>query len=234
MKTLFKAIPFLFFVLIFSTCSKEENSGPEGTFTDSRDGKVYKTIKIGNQTWLAENLAYLPAVNSSNEASTTEPRYYVYDYQGNDLIEAKANSNFQTYGVLYNYEAAKIAPPAGWHLPTDEEWKQLEMFLGMSQEEADDHGNRGTDEGDKLKSTSGWDDNGNGNNQSGFNALPGGIRDYNGGFSVIGEWGEFWSSTFDSAANTHAWNRYLTNTTIDVGRWGFEKRFGLSVRCVKD
>ena len=98
MKTSFKAVLFFALVLIFSSCNKEENSGPEGTFTDSRDGKVYKTIKIGNQTWLAENLAYLPSVNLSGEGSSSEARYYVYGYSGNDVNEAKATSNFQTSG----------------------------------------------------------------------------------------------------------------------------------------
>lgn len=234
MKTSFKAVLFFALILILSSCNKEENSGPEGTFTDSRDGKVYKTIKIGNQTWLAENLAYLPSVNLSGEGSSSEARYYVYGYSGNDVNEAKATSNFQTYGVLYNYNAAIQACPTGWHLPTDDEWIQMEMFLGMSQEEADDTGNRGMDEGDKLKSTSGWEENGNGNNLSGFSALPAGIRTYGGGFSDIGTWGEFWSSTFDRAGNTHAWNRYLVSDTPEVGRWGFELSYGLSIRCIKD
>ena len=239
MKKSFKAILFLFLVLFITSCNKEENSGPEGTFTDSRDGKVYKTIKIGNQTWMAENLAYLPAVSPANDASSSEVKYYVYDYWGNDVNEAKATTNFQTYGVLYNYEAAYHGCPAGWHLPSDEGWKQLEMFLGMSQEEADDDGNRGTTgEGDKLKATSGWDENGNesgnGNNQSGFAALPGGEKTYGGSFNDYGVWGYFWSSTFDDDGKTHAWIRYLVNDTPDVGRWGFELSYGLSVRCVKD
>lgn len=233
MKKSFKAILFLSLVLIIASCNKEESSGPEGTFTDSRDGKVYKTIKIGNQTWLAENLAYLPVVNRSTEGSATETRYYVYGYQGNDVNEAKATTNYQTYGALYNYKAAVQACPPGWHLPTDEEWKELETFIGINPDLLDGNGGRGEPEGDKLKATSGWENNGNGSNESGFTAIPGGIRAYEGTFNVKGEWAEFWSSTSDGTPNA-SWNRYLVYENSEVGRWPFDHQYGLSVRCVKD
>ena len=223
-------LPFL----IISSCKKNDVSGPEGTLTDARDGHVYKTIKIGDQTWMAENLAYLPSVNSSGQGSADEPRYYVYGYAGDDVNEAKASSNYDKYGVLYNWEAASMACPTGWHVPTDMEWQQLETFLGVSEDELDDTGNRGTVEGDKLKSVTGWAQDGNGNNETGFNALPGGIRAYEGGFSDIDEWAEFWSSTASYDRTTHNWNRYLTYDIQEIGRWGFALPYGLSVRCVKD
>lgn len=232
MKRLFNLILLLSLVLLISSCKKKDITGPEGTFTDSRDDVVYKTIKIGTQTWMAQDLAYLPAVSRSAYGSDSEPRYYVYGYEGSDINEAKATSNYQTYGALYNWEAAKSACPTGWHMPTDDEWITLEGFLGMSQEEFGDTGERGTVEGAKLKATSGWADNGNGNNESGFTALPGGIRNYGGGFEVGGEWAEYWSSTAED--DYHNWNRYLTYDISEVGRWGFAFAYGLSVRCVKD
>ena len=188
---------------------------------------------------MAENLAYLPAVYPSSQGSETEARYYVYGYQGNDVNEAKAAINYDKYGALYNFEAAKTACPTGWHAPSDDEWIEMEIYLGMNPDEKYDTGERGYDEavGKKLKSTSGWDDwfgeSGNGTNESGFNALPGGIRAYEGTFNVEGEWGEFWSTTAEYP-NTHFWNRYLTYDIVEIGRWGFQVKYGLSVRCVKN
>jgi uncharacterized protein (TIGR02145 family) len=113
------------------------------TFTDSRDGKVYKTVKIGNQVWMAENLAYLPRVVGPetgsgpyydedgylHENNRDNNYYYVNDYYGTDVAAAKATINYGTYGVLYNWNAAMFACPPGWHLPNDEEWTQLATYL---------------------------------------------------------------------------------------------------------
>ncbi len=143
------------------------SGGETGTFTDSRDGHEYNWIKICNQVWMAENLTYLPSVSPSSAGSYTDPYYYVYGYQGNSVSEAKATSNYATYGVLYNWPATMAGAsssstnpcgvqgvcPDGWHLPSDAEWIELEMHLGMSQADADNEGWRGTDEGGKLKET---------------------------------------------------------------------------------
>jgi uncharacterized protein (TIGR02145 family) len=111
--------------LLLATCflpisCKTNEPEPEpinfGTFTDTRDGHEYKTIQIGTQTWMAENLAYLPTTTPITTWSNTEPCYYVYDY-------AK-------YGVLYNWTAALTACPTGWHLPSDAEWTVLLNYLG--------------------------------------------------------------------------------------------------------
>ncbi|MBT3748463.1 MAG: hypothetical protein HOG34_05710, partial [Bacteroidetes bacterium] len=117
------------------------------------DGRVYETIQIGNQLWMAENLAYLPLVNSLSDGSVSQPKYYVYDYNGTSLSVAKTTDNYESYGVLYNWEAAKMACPEGWHLPNDEEWKKLEKYLGMNSSEVGHTGMRETgDVGEKLKS----------------------------------------------------------------------------------
>lgn len=110
--------------------------------------------------------------------------------------------------MLYNWYAvddSRGLAPAGWHVPTDEEWKQLEMYLGMSQSDANDDGFRGTYEGNKLKATSGWNSGGNGTNSSGFSALPGGYRYGNGSFYAVGNGGYLWSSSEFSSDN--AWYR---------------------------
>jgi uncharacterized protein (TIGR02145 family) len=180
-KTIFLAITIVAGILIANPAfsqkaNKDDNNTSEtGTITDSRDGKTYKTVKIGEQWWMAENLAYDVGDGS-----------WAYN---ND------ESNVKTYGRLYKWKAAKIACPSGWHLPTDDEWKQMEMAIGISQSEADDTGWRGTNEGTKLKATSGWIDNGNGTDDYGFSGLPGGYRYPGGSFITIGSTGAWWSAT---------------------------------------
>ena len=106
------------------------------------------------------------------------------------------------------------------------------MALGMSQSEEDDTGWRGTDEGEKMKSTTGWDDNGNGTNSSGFNALPGGTRFSSGSFYDLGSSGYWWSSSEGSGMNV--WSRRLLYSSGQVGRYYYGKTLGFSVRCLKD
>jgi uncharacterized protein (TIGR02145 family) len=189
-KTIFLAITIVAGILIanpaFSQKANKDdnNTGETGTITDSRDGKTYKTVKIGEQWWMAENLAY--DVGDGSWAYNNDER------------------NVKTYGRLYTLEAAKKACPSadGWHLPTDEEWEQMEIAIGMSQSEADDTACRGTNEGTKLKATSGWDSNGNGTDDYGFSGLPGGFRNPFGGFSGIGRSGNWWSATEYSTSYT--------------------------------
>jgi uncharacterized protein (TIGR02145 family) len=183
-----------------------------GSFTDTRDGNTYKTIQIGNQIWMAENLNY-----------ETDHGSWVYDSD---------NSHSSTCGRLYNWEAAHKACPGGWHLPSDEEWRQLEMYLDMSQADADTFGLRGANVGTKLKSTGGWNSGGEGTNECYFSALPAGYRFANGSFYDIGYTACFWSST--ASAGTRAWFRSLGCESGDVGRNAARRSFGFSVRCVKD
>ncbi|MDY0315548.1 MAG: FISUMP domain-containing protein [Bacteroidales bacterium] len=212
------------------------NSYILGTFTDTRDNYTYQTVEIGSQTWMAENLKYLPSVVGPGAGSYGDPYYYVYGYDGTDISSAKATENYQTYGVLYNWPAAMQACPTGWHLPSDDEWKELEMFLGMSQEQADEWGWRGTDEGGKLKETgiTHWNSPNEGaTNETGFTALPGGCRYDDGNFNNLGYHGHWWSATEDGSY--YAWVRVLYYNSSDVDRGNYYvKGFGCSVRCVRD
>ncbi len=187
-----------------------EGSGNIGNFNDPRDGKSYATVEIGNQTWFAENLNY----QTSNS----------WWYDNN-------TTNGDIYGRLYTWEEALTACPNGWHLPADSEWKQMEMSLGMSQNEADNTYWRGTDQGKQMKSTSGWHDEGNGTNNSGFNALPGGVCGNNGHFFLLEEETYFWSSTEDGSS---AWRRNLYYGNDKVYRSSHPLENGFSVRCLKD
>ena len=233
----------------------------ENEFTDSRDANDYSYRLIGTQVWMTENLAYLPSVNNLATGSEdthyeTVPFYYVYGYDGTDVDEdgdvdvedAKATSNYATYGVLYNWNAALTACPTGWHLPSDAEWKQLEMYLGMSEAEANATECRGY-MGGKLKEegTEHWNSpNSSATNESGFTGLPGGLRDcmvtYHDGYYVgenvsfasMNNYGLWWTSTQYDENN--AWQRDLGYYDSGVRRYGenSSKFSGLSVRCVRD
>lgn len=206
-------------------------------FTDSRDGHEYKSLVIGTQTWMAENLAYLPAVSPPSSGSEYSVYYYVYDYIGTSVNIAKTKPNYASYGVLYNWLAAKSACPLGWHLPNEEEWNVLEGYLGMSQEDVDGYGWRESGSvGKALKSTSGWIENGNGDNSSGFSALPVGLRDHDGGFHDLGITAHFWSaSDFTSSENSSgSWYRILSYDNEGIWRYNTFSEYGFSVRCLKN
>jgi len=201
-------------------------------------GYDYSTVQIGEQCWFAENCRFLPEVSPSSEGSETEPYYYVYNYNGTDVESAKSTDYYETYGVLYNYSAVMSGGicPSGWHIPSDEEWQTMEMSLGMSEADAASEGWRGTDEGDKLKSTSGWlfyGVDGNGSNSSGFNGLPGGNRDDYDGFFNAEYYGMWWSP---SESGDHRWLRNLGYSNYDgVYRvYTNNQKIGLSARCLRD
>jgi len=216
-QSILKTVLIFAFIVLLISCNKDivEPTPPTvdySTFTDARDRKIYKTIKISNQEWMAENLAYKTIGGS-------------WDYGGSEILGAK-------YGRLYTWDAAQSAMPAGWHLPSDEEWKQLEMALGMSQIEADGIEGRGTNEGDKLRATTGWAEDGNGTNEIGFTALPGGFRT-NSGDIYLDNWiGYWWTATEND--NLSAWFRFIATSNPKVYRKSGYKEDAYSVRCVKD
>jgi uncharacterized protein (TIGR02145 family) len=208
------------------------------TITDI-DGNDYKLVKIGDQIWTAENLKVTHYRNGDaipNETGDEEwcdllsGAYCNYD---NDEIY------MATYGRLYNWLAvndSRNIAIAGWHVPTDEEWKELEMYLGMSQSQADDVGYRGSDEGGKMKETgtTHWNSPNEGaTNESGFTALPGGYRTYGAGhFVTMGNLAYFWSST--EGNSNEAWFRVLDSGTPRVSRYSDNKCRGVSIRLVRD
>jgi uncharacterized protein (TIGR02145 family) len=205
------------------------------TFNDNPvsdiDGNIYNTVKIGSQLWMAENLKttkykdgeIIPIVSDASAwASLSTPGYCWYN---NDETANKA-----TYGALYNWYAMNTSKlcPTDWHIPSDTEWKTLEIYLGMTPTDADLTGYRGTDQGTMLKNTNGWLNNGNGTNIKNFSALPGGFRDYMGKFVVMGYSGYWWSST------GNAWFRSMSYSNSRVFRSFYDKPDGFSVRCLKD
>jgi uncharacterized protein (TIGR02145 family) len=198
----------------------------DGTFGSvTYNGYTYKTVYIGGKEWLAENLRttryndgteILLVTNAANWSSLNTPAYCWYDNN--------ENSYKDTYGALYNWYAVntgKLAPP-GWHVATDEEWTALVDFVG------------GTDAaGTYLKSKSGWYNGGNGIDYYGFSAPPGGYRrSDNGNFSISEFYGYWWSATSNDTNTAWRWDMYYS--TSAANRNYNDKKYGYSVRCVRD
>ncbi|NIP42879.1 MAG: hypothetical protein GWO10_23035 [candidate division Zixibacteria bacterium] len=195
-------------------------------------------MKIGDQCWMAQNLKVthyrnldpIPNVIDNGEWETLTTGAYC-NYDNDEAYVA-------TYGRLYNWYAvndSRNISPVGWHVPSDAEWKELEMYLGMSQAESDATGLRGTDEGGKLKEagTIHWyAPNTGATNESGFFALPGGYRASYGDFLHMGYIAPFWSSA--ESSSSLAWYRSLYNNNSQVSRSSNDKEIGFSIRCVKD
>jgi len=202
------------------------------------DGNVYQTVKIGNQVWMAENLKVTHYRDGTPINHVTDNSQWAHLSTGAYCAYDNSESTADIYGYLYNWFAVtdvhNIAPK-GWHVPTDEEWKELEMYLGMSQSEADDTGYRGTNEGSKLAGRADlWPDcsleNDGAFGESGFSALPGGYRDSdNGTFSGIGSFATFWSSP-----QGWTWYRDLYSNYSGVYRGYGSGQDGCSVRLIKD
>ncbi len=172
-----------------------------GVLKDSRDGKKYKTVKIGNQTWMAENLNY--------------------DASGSKCHDNNS-ANCAKYGRLYNWSTALKACPSGWHLPSKSEYEVLDNAVGGENVA-----------GKKLKSKSGWNDNGNGTDEYGFSALPGGLGYSDDDFGSVGSYGYWWSAS-EINNSFGVYSRYM-DYDIEYADWyNYNKNHLLSVRCVKD
>jgi uncharacterized protein (TIGR02145 family) len=227
--TISRALAITFCIIsILSSCKEKDTLTDESSLvveydsiTDTRDSHVYKTVKIGDQTWLAENLAYLPQLNIPFDTSKTSPRYYVYDFKLKDTTAAKETENYKKYGVLYNWPAAIKACPTGWHLPSEKEWNTLIDKLGGSYFA-----------GNRLKSTTEWISSTTENtNISGFSALPSGYA--NGGyFYYIGTYCAWWCSTEVSVTESKIIAVY--NNSSSIGAKTEHIGSGYPIRCIKD
>ncbi len=213
------------------------------TIKDSRDDQVYRITRIGAQTWMAENLNY-------------DYRGVKYDYEGKNFNSTSwcyenEDFNCEKYGRLYTWSAAMDSAaqfsgnigtkcglgetctpnsphrgvcPVGWHLPTYDEWRELFKAVGDS-----------STAGKILKSSSGWNSNGNGTNAYGFSAFPAGLRANNGYlFEQAGDITYFWSTTQNEYSSKSAWSVDLYYKSSAATWKNFNKNIALSVRCIKD
>jgi uncharacterized protein (TIGR02145 family) len=209
-----------------------------GSFTDPRDNKTYRTVTIGEQEWMAENLALLPAVNNTQYLDNSV--FKVYGYTGTDVTEAKNTENYRIYGVLYNQIASRQVCPAGWHLPANAEWNQLVSYLGMTDNEVatDNYPNSGII-ADKMREqgSAHWSFTPpTVNNASQFNAMPAGSAMIT-GFTGLGNGTAWWTSTPAGSEEVITW--YLscpqnTDCVIRRQRMSVDFHTYYSVRCVKD
>jgi uncharacterized protein (TIGR02145 family) len=237
----FLSIITVIVALVSSSCKKDKT--PETQLTD-RDGNVYKTVKIGNQVWMAENLrttklndgtpiALVTQNDTWSDETITDPMLCYYDNK---------SENLDQYGMLYNWYAVKSGKlaPEGWHVATEKDWQDLQDYLITNGYNYD-----GTTSENKtaksLASTIGWivdpvvGNVGNdqaSNNKSGFNALPAGARFFNGSFNASASEAFWWLTSETDAYNSAYLFIYTSNTLPGIN--SMSKRAGLSVRCVKD
>ncbi len=204
------------------------------TVTDA-DGNTYNTVLLGSQCWMRENLRVGIQINGSDEMTDNT---IIEKYCYNDDL-----ANCEKYGGLYQWdeimhyteqEGVQGICPSGWHIPSDQDWKYMEMHLGMSQAEADASDWRGEGIGTMLKTTFGWLNEGNGTNTTGFSILPSGYRaaEGGGGFAKVEENGYIWTST--SFSDVQKWYREVNHYAGMVNRTYNYKGSGISVRCLKN
>jgi uncharacterized protein (TIGR02145 family) len=227
-----------YYVRAYAINSTGTSYGNQQTFTTTAasqtvtdiDGNTYNTVQIGTQIWMSENLKTfrykngdsIPNVlgNTDWQALTTGA-WSVYNHDG---------SNNTVYGNLYNWYTTSDSRgicPTGWHVPTDDEWVTLNIYLGGSFLSG----------GGKMKAvgTTYWDNpNSGATNESGFSALPGGYRNVDGNFGFLRLHSYFWCGPPPEATSTNGWFRLLDNESDNVGRSNVSKQFGFSIRCLKD
>lgn len=179
---------------------------------DKRDGNRYSTVLIGNQCWMGENLKFLPNVSPPDSIESQSGQYFVYDYFNSNTTEARQTNNYQTYGVLYNWTAAKYACPEGWELPG---WYYLIQEAG------------GDNAGKALKEpdTTHWQYPNDATGNLGFNALPGGQLHHSGQFMLLGYEAGFWNGSMAEFV--------LYNNRDNVESLQNPGNVALSVRCVR-
>jgi len=220
-------------------CSFTTESGPDSTgMVTDIDGNVYETVKIGEQWWMSENLKVTHYRNGDTIPHVTDNASWEVLSTGAYCEYGNASGMVITFGRLYNWHAVnddRNIAPAGWHVPTDDEWKLLEKFLGMSDESADSTSWRGTDQGGQLKEadTGCWHEPNKGaTNITGFTAVPGGLRNHVGNYYNIYYFGSYWTST--AGTSIFAMYRGLFCDRATIERSLQHRQSGFSVRCIKD
>ncbi len=183
-----------------------EYDAEANTLKDLRDKQVYRTVSIGEQTWMAENMNY--SMSS-----------YSWCYN-------KSTSHCEKYGSLYTWDAAKVVCPDGWKLPNDDDWNELFKSAGGLSKAGDALKSSGIEESEEK-----WKDDGNGNDSFDFTVLPGGDRDIKGKFNNIGEYAFFWSASTKSDGNPYIWRFGYDESS--AGRSFDSKDVAVSVRCIK-
>ena len=223
---------------IFGNCEGQEAAAWSCGDELEYQGDMYATVEIGEQCWFGENLQNAAYRNGDPLSPSTTWAYGADDGEcfslSPDGDACDEGWSYDEYGRLYSWVAVnddRGLCPTGWHVPSDAEWMDLEMALGMDAAEATGTGFRGTDQGAQLKSTYGYDEGGNGSNSSGFSGLPGGFRTTTPVYNSAGYYGNWWTS---SPGGAGAFLRFTCYDTDQISRGTQDQGFGLSVRCIKD
>ena len=246
-KTALFAAGIVLAMVFTHSCSSDGGGGDGGSVT--YEGQTYKTVKIGAQTWMAENLNYnVSGSKCFGEGGTA----YIYDEETDDDIEktlsgAEVQANCLKYGRLYDWSTAMGLPsscnwsgcssqiqsnhrgicPIGWHIPSNADWDELFIYV-----DAENDGDGSYTAGMYLKATTGWSNNGNGTDKYGFSALPGGYGDSDGSFGDVGYRGFWWSASEDHSSSAFYWIMHNYDSYVD--RSYGSKSVLFSVRCLQD
>jgi len=219
-----------------STCPASsltvEVTSSTSSFTDTRDNKTYKTVVIGTQTWMAQNLNYNASGSKCYDNLESNCNIYGRLYNWSTAMNFASNCNSSSCSSQIQTKHKGVCP-SGWHIPSDAEWDALMTAVGGS-----------STAGTKLKAKRGWNSNGNGTDDYEFSALPGGVDDYefsallggvdisSGSFLFVGDAGYWWSTREINASN--AYDRGMGYYRDDVSRGNSGKSVLSSVRCVQD
>ena len=241
-KTILLLSPALMLLTLFSCGGKgksddksevsasEKKGNKEQISSSERTDKNFKTVKIGKQIWMAQNLNVSTYRNGDSILWIQDDSAWSKLRTGAFCYYQNKTANGSKYGKLYNWYAVNDPhglAPQGWHIPSDAEWRQLIDYLGGESEA-----------GKKLKNNSDWNEydekNVLGDNSSGFTALPAGFRDFFGPFYSVGSNCLWWSSSEDKVQYNDGIFRCLCYDCKNVFRNSFSKRRGVSVRCIKD
>jgi len=203
-----------------------------GHLMDSRDGQTYRTVKIGSQVWMAQNLNFKADSSWCPDDSVKNCEAYGRLYQWTAVMALSHSYDSTSWGVT-GVSHQGICPHA-WHVPSDSQWQVLETSVGMDADMAAKTGYRGTVEGSELKAASGLWGSYEGTDDFGFAILPSGVRGSNGSFFFIGSGGDayFWTASEDPRKS--AWGRYFSSVLSDVYRDDYGKTVGFSLRCIQD
>jgi len=239
---------FIFYTTLFFLTATAYSQPLQDTVEDI-DGNVYHTVKIGTQIWMVENFNVTHYRNGDPIPVMTNDSLWSELTKGAYCNYKNYPPNCKIYGKLYNFYAItdkRNIAPIGWHVPSEVEWQTLEKTLGMTQESVDSFGAYGTIQGGILKETDTihWKGTNVGaTNSSGFTALPGGFRDYNGKFIGLKTSGSWWTSTeqnsvgdskVDPRFQKFAFYHMLFNVNSKIFRILVQQEQGCSVRCIKD
>ncbi len=194
-----------------SPCKQEDKDDCEyGELIDSRDAEVYKTVKIGNQWWMAENLRYADSTETEN-------------LKGKSWCYLNKSESCEKYGRLYAWSVSNEVCPPKWHLPTVAEWEELKDNTGSTQ-------GSNNNAGKNLKSRTGWNE-GNGTDAYGFTVLPSGLGS-GVNFTLLGNYAGFWTATEYDEKNSS--NMNISHNSHSASISYLSKTVGNSIRCVKD